>query len=98
MDHNHLKIAISCMTDWNGTLVFDSPRYKDKMHFPFDYPRINQFPEWFTVSSEKQYKLTDYSNKSISVVNGLTLKEGIPLKINPGEKYYLTVNEIEKRL
>ncbi len=25
---------------------------------PFDYARINQFPEWFTVDAGSQYELT----------------------------------------
>ena len=41
-----------------GRLVFDPPRHRTIMHLPLDYPRINQFPEWFTVDAERTYQVT----------------------------------------
>ena len=29
------------------------------MHLPFDYPRINQFPEWFTVEPGRILQLVE---------------------------------------
>ena len=35
--------------DWNGKVMFDKKRHSEFMHLPLDWPRINQFPEYFTV-------------------------------------------------
>ena len=40
-----------------GRLLFDVPRHKTVMHMPIDWPRINQFPEWFTVQADRQYSI-----------------------------------------
>ena len=31
------------------------------MHLPLDYPRINQFPEWFVAGSGARYAIRDAS-------------------------------------
>jgi hypothetical protein len=93
LDHNNLKISVSCNTDWSGTLVFDAPRYKDKMHFPFDYPRINQYQQWFTVDIQKRYKLIYGNTGGISSFKGSDLVNGLPLSVKKNETVYLTVSQ-----
>ena len=44
-----LCVSLSADAAWSGRLVFDRPRHRDSMRLPLDYPRINQFPEWFTL-------------------------------------------------
>ena len=89
-----LYIAISADEAWQGKLTFDYPRHREILHLPIDYPRINQFPEWFTVNGEKQYELTDCNKKTKTRISGMELKNGIDLNIGSGEKYYILVNEI----
>ncbi len=48
-DGNDLLVHVSADQPWRGRLVFDAPRHRTIMKLPLDYPRINQFPEWFTV-------------------------------------------------
>jgi hypothetical protein len=48
-----LHLYLSAEQAWSGTLVFDRPRHKTVMRLPVDYPRINQFPEWFTLPPDK---------------------------------------------
>lgn len=43
---------------WAGRLRFDRPRHREFLHLPLDYPRINQFPEWFTVEADQKYEVT----------------------------------------
>jgi hypothetical protein len=93
MDHNKLKIAVSCKSDWNGKLVFDSPRYKDKMHFPFDYPRINQYQQWFTIDAQKFYTLKSGEKGGKSTFNGSELINGLPVSIKKNETVYLIVSQ-----
>ena len=48
-DGDRLYLSLTAEQAWSGKLVFDRPRHKTLMHLPLDYPRINQFPEWFTL-------------------------------------------------
>ena len=54
-------IAISIAADrpWQGRLIFDRARHRAFMKLPIDYPRINQFPEWFVVEPGRSYALHD---------------------------------------
>jgi hypothetical protein len=51
-DGDALYLNMSAEKPWNGRLLFDRPRHKTVMRLPVDYPRINQFPEWFTLRPE----------------------------------------------
>jgi hypothetical protein len=53
-----IRIYLASEYPWRGELRFDRPRHKDYFHMPLDYPRLNQFPEWFTVEAGKQYRVT----------------------------------------
>jgi hypothetical protein len=91
-DNGKLKIAITCKTGWEGLLKFDLPRYKDLMHYPTDYPRINQFQQWFTIDASKKYKVKT-ANLKPKTVDGVELIKGLPVKVAPGEAVYLTVSK-----
>ena len=49
-----LKVALSSPSDWSGKLKFDVPKYSVNMHYPIDYPRINQFQNWFSVKENQK--------------------------------------------
>jgi hypothetical protein len=74
---------------WSGTLRFDRPRNRDRMYLPFDYPRINQFPEWFTAEATKDYEIK-IGDAPARVVKGHDLY-ALPLKVGAGETLRLTV-------
>ena len=88
-------VYISSEKDWKGKLIFDYKRHQEILHLPIDYPRINQFPEWFTETGEKEYKFIDYNKKTKTQMTGIELRNGIKLTISSGEKYYITVNEVK---
>ena len=54
-----LCVFLSSEWDWNGTLHCDLRRHRDWLHMPLDYPRINQFPEWFTVDKTARYRVRE---------------------------------------
>jgi hypothetical protein len=87
----NLKIAVSCASAWKGSIKFDSPRYREKMHFPADYPRINQFQQWFTIDENKKYAVTVRSSGKTKTVSGKVLIEGLPMNMKKGEIIYLSV-------
>ena len=61
------------------------------MHLPADWPRINQFPEYFTVEKEKNYSVS--SNKSYlnQTISGKELQQGLPVRIKSGSTIKLII-------
>lgn len=77
--------------DWEGKLVFDAERHKTILNLPIDYPRINQFPEWFIAKEGNEYLVVS-SDKTLSgKYLGKQLLEGISIKLKKGEKLKLSV-------
>jgi hypothetical protein len=64
---------------WSGTLRFDRPRHRDWFNLPVDYPRINQFPEWFTVEDGARY-LVQIDDDAPLNVSGEQLR-ALPLRL-----------------
>jgi hypothetical protein len=64
------------------------------MNLPVDYPRINQFPEWFVVSDDTEYRLTFTGSSSAEVLTGKNLKSGFPVKFEKGRTYQLLVQAL----
>jgi len=77
-----LYISVRSKWPWKGKLIFDKPRHKEYFHMPFDYPRLNQFPEWFTVEKDKQYKLTVIAEgeETNATVSGTELLKGYSIE------------------
>lgn len=88
-----LFITVSADTDWSGKVFFDYNRHKENLNLPIDYPRINQFPEWFTADNEKEYIMTDFRNKLRQHFTGSELKSGIELKVTGGERSYFLLSQ-----
>ena len=90
-----LYITLKSEKDWEGKLKFDISRHKEWLHLPIDYPRINQFPEWYTVSKEKRYKVRDVvSNKSITC-SGEELQQGLYIELVSGKLQKIIVEIID---
>ena len=77
-----LLITIQSQKPWNGKLYFDKQRFKNNMNLPLDWPRINQFPEWFTAQPEKDYQMVDYKQEVQKLVSGKDLINGIDFSID----------------
>ena len=91
MDHGQLKIAVSCESGWEGKLVFDFPRYRNNMHYPFDYPRINQFQQWFVPEKEKKYSVKREHDNKADLIKGAKLIKGLKLSVKPRETEILVI-------
>jgi hypothetical protein len=74
-----LYVAISAEKPWSGTVLLDIPRHKMNLKLPLDYPRINQFPEWFTVEADRQYSVS-IGEETVTHA-GRKLAEGLPVSI-----------------
>jgi len=85
--------VLTAETDWEGKLVFDAPRHKTILHLPIDYPRINQFPEWFTAEEEKEYSVVSSQKNLSGKFSGKQLTNGIQVKLKGGEKLIVEVKQ-----
>jgi hypothetical protein len=90
-----LQIALTAAADWQGKLVFDSPRHQTILHLPLDYPRINQFPEWFVVQTGKKYGLLKNKSQKKQNFSGDDLQKGIPLTVKGGETLSWEVRRVQ---
>ena len=90
-NENALYFVLTAEKDWTGKVVFDAQRHKTNMGLPIDYPRINQFPEWFTVSPEKKYSIVSSDKKFSGKFDGKQLLEGISVNLKAGEKLIFSV-------
>ncbi|WP_170110359.1 sialate O-acetylesterase [Flavilitoribacter nigricans] len=86
-------VSVKADSDWVGTLYFDQPRHQTVLHLPADYPRINQFPEWFTVREGATYLLQTGRDQPIKEYSAAELLAGIPVELAGGEEWLLRVQE-----
>lgn len=86
-----LKVYISSDRRWQGKLLFDTPRHKTIMKLPLDWPRINQFPEWFTAGANKRYMVHDLSSNTRKSYTAQQMADGITISVEAGVPKYLIV-------
>jgi hypothetical protein len=70
--------------DWEGVLKFDVARHQANMNMPWDWPRINQFPEWFTTEESMQYKWINLGNSDEAAFSGRQLSNGVNVSLKKG--------------
>lgn len=84
-----LHVVVSAEKPWTGQLIFDRPRHAENLRLPVDWPRINQFPEWFTVQAKKTYSV---QSPSVSgSITGAQLAAGLEISVSSGTPRCLTV-------
>jgi hypothetical protein len=84
MNGTDLMISVSVEEDWQGQLRFDSPRHRTVMNMPFDWPRINQFPEWFTPLEDMNFELVKLNDQKSQLCSGEQLWAGIQVSLKKG--------------
>lgn len=83
LDGDRLCVVLTADEPWEGRVIFDHPRHQDYLHLPLDYPRINQFPEWFTARAERRYKIEDVTSGAQIERKGAELTAGLPVSLKP---------------
>jgi len=68
---------------WKGTLHFDVPRHAEHLNMPSDYPRLNQFPEWFTVPKKATFESEG------GEVTAAELRKGLSVSVTPDGPFRL---------
>ncbi len=91
------KLYVSLTSDkpWAGKLVPDKQRHKLNMKLPMDYPRINQFPEWFTAKPGQSYAVRTGSSSATHTAE--VLLEGLPVSLKPGQELRLVIEAVDGR-
>lgn len=88
-----LYITIQSRSAWDGKLHFDKVRHAAQMKLPVDWPRINQFPEWYTVSPESDYQVLEVG-KNMESKDGNALIAGLSISLDVNEtKQFIIVSE-----
>jgi hypothetical protein len=85
-----LRVHLHTETPWSGRLVFDRPRHREHLHLTTDYPRLNQWPEWWVAEPGRAYTVTR-PNGAASSVDGAELARGLPMTLMPGTSTQLRV-------
>ena len=62
--------------------MFDRLRHAEFLHLPIDWPRINQFPEWFVVREADTYALS--GDVAARDVPGREFREGLEVEVTAG--------------
>lgn len=85
--NDSLYLLMSAESSWSGKVIFDTPRHNTALNLPYDWPRINQFPEWFTVVEDQTYLIKD--KQSTSRIKGGKMTEGFNLSIEQGNHFFI---------
>jgi hypothetical protein len=91
MINGKLYLAVSAEKEWQGKLVFDFKRHTENLHLPIDYPRINQFPEWFVTEAEKSYSVFSDNHDFKGKYSGTDLRNGLSISLKPGERLLMEI-------
>jgi hypothetical protein len=89
---DRLLLSVSADRAWSGKVIFDGPRHAEHLRLPVDWPRINQFPEWFTVLRDRRYTVREATSDRSEVRTGADLRAGLETSVNAGEEQRLIVS------
>lgn len=75
-----LYLHLSAATPWSGAICFDYARYRMNMGLKMDYPRINQYPQWYTIDPDGLYDVT-VNGQTQGPILGQELIEGYAVSV-----------------
>jgi hypothetical protein len=94
MKGDSLYMTLASSDPWRGRIIFDKRRHAAQLKLPVDWTRINQFPEWFTVSDGKKYQVMEEGETS-KELDGSSLMSGISVSLQPLETKRFIVVPLE---
>jgi hypothetical protein len=77
-----LRVHLHAEDVWHGTLLLDTPRHAQNLGLAVDYPRLNQWPEWWPVDPASLYTVTLTDGTTIGL-DGERLAAGLPMTLAP---------------
>lgn len=76
--------------DWKGKLIFEQARHQTFLNMPINTARINQFPEWFTITATEKYQVEEIlpngKTKRKVIKEGKSLLEGMKMNLEKGKE------------
>ncbi|GAA4414351.1 hypothetical protein GCM10023187_43700 [Nibrella viscosa] len=91
-DNLFVSVANTDSSPWTGTLTFGTQLHKDNLKLPVNYPRINQFQEWYPIDPKKTYILINRTTPSKTTrISGQVLIDGYTVSLKPGEGLQLII-------
>ena len=90
-----LYVTLTADEPWQGQLIFDKPRHRENLHLPIDYPRLNQFPEWFTTNKGTNYTIRNVTSGTQAKQTGEELQSGMPVLLPADIELRLVVTSVE---
>jgi hypothetical protein len=91
-DGSSVLLHLTADRAWNGRVHFDYPRHRDHLHLPINYPRLNEWPEWFTVEHDRRYDVQVAEGPSTARL-GAELVHGLKVNLREGESLRLRVSD-----
>jgi len=85
-----LTVVLQAQRPWQGKLQFDFPRHRVFWRMKHDWPRMNTLPEWFTVETEKTYRVADARGR-VQHCSGRQLRDGLAVSVAAEESLRLEV-------
>ena len=85
-------LSVTADRAWTGRVRFDYPRHRDHLHLPINYPRLNEWPEWFTVEHDRRYEVRVGDGPPVARL-GAELVQGLPLTLREGESVRIRVTD-----
>ncbi|MDH7502072.1 MAG: hypothetical protein QHJ82_05065 [Verrucomicrobiota bacterium] len=79
-----VRVVLRSPEEWSGRLLFDLPRHKLNLNLPMNYPRLNEFPEWFALDRQAVYKVR-IGAKAAERRTGAQLEAGIFVTLGSNE-------------
>lgn len=71
---------------WEGVVKPDSARHRHALNLPWNWPRINSWPEWHTAESIAEARVVTTAGVG-NALDAATIAQGIPVKLAPFQRY-----------
>lgn len=84
-------VALASARDWRGRLLFDTPRHRLHLHLPINYPRLNEWPEWFAADPARAYRVDDSAATHTGTLDGRVLSAGLAMDLSAGAERQLRI-------
>lgn len=88
-----LHVAVTASKNWEGELKLGTSMHRVNLNLPLNYPRINQYQEWYPVDSEKSYRVFNLHTGYKEVVKGQKLIDGYHVSVQGDQPIFLCIHE-----
>jgi hypothetical protein len=90
IDGDTLTLVVRAASGWDGSLCFDYERHSINMGMAVNYPRVNEWPEWYTVTAGTNYDVSE-DGGAPAVKTGAELIAGYDVTVGAGEELVIVV-------